>query len=229
MQRNELLLVEDDPAQAAWVQHTLSSTLPVIWVDGGAKAIAYLETKAFPIILLDLKLGNGSGIELLNELRKKKLISEQTKIIVLTSSLEEEDISNAHTANINEVIHKPVKAAILKSIVQKYQRQIISNEIGEYRVGPLRFSLAEKNVFLEDENKMTRLSISLTDYRILLAMAKAANTILSRDQILDKLGDEGEVGERVIDVHINTLRTIHPFLKAHICTHRGIGYSLQLN
>lgn len=184
MIRNELLLIEDDAAQAAWVQHTLSSLIPCTWVESGPKALTYLKTKKFPIILLDLKLGAHSGIALLEQLRREKLINGETKIIVLTSSEEEEEISNAHLANIHEVIHKPVKSAVLRSIVQKYLRQIVNNDCGEYRVGPLRFALAEKIVFYENEEQMIRLDISLTNYKILYALAKASNTILSRNPSL---------------------------------------------
>lgn len=224
----ELLLIEDDPAQAAWVQHTLSSLLSVVWVDNGKKAMTYLESKSFPLILLDLKLGSTDGVTLLSEMRNRKLIDDGVKIIALTSSEDEEEINGAHLADINEVIHKPVKSSILKSLLQKYLRQIIVNRSGEYRKGPLRFSLAEKNVFLENKDELIKLDISVTCFKILLALAKASGAILTRDQLLDCLGDEGTVGERVIDVHINSIRNLDKYFKNHISTHRGIGYCLQV-
>lgn len=224
----ELLLIEDDADQAAWVIRNLASVINVTWVDSAPKALAYLESKSFPLVLFDLRLGSSDGLALVAEMRSRRLIDDEVKIIAITSSQEEDDINNIHLANIHEVLYKPVKSSIFRSVIQKYLRQVMAKKSGEYRKGPFRFLLASKTVLFETASELIKLDISITGFKILLSLARSEGSILSRNQLLDSIGDEGDVNERVIDVHINSLRAASAYLRQHIVTHRGIGYRLEL-
>jgi two-component system response regulator len=125
----EILLVEDNPHDAelalrALKKHNLANH--VVWVKDGAEAIDYI----FPaegddsgkishkprVILLDLKLPKVDGVEVLRRLKG----DERTRLIpvvVLTSSLEENDIVESYRLGVNSYIVKPVDFANFSNAV----------------------------------------------------------------------------------------------------------------
>jgi two-component system response regulator len=120
----DILLVEDNPRDAelalrALKKHNLANRL--VWVKDGAEALEFIfgsgpsggtssngEIFQRPkVILLDLKLPKLDGLEVLRRLKA----SEETKtipVVVLTSSLEEQDIVRSYQLGVNSYVVKPV-------------------------------------------------------------------------------------------------------------------------
>jgi two-component system, response regulator len=116
----EVLLVEDNPADAelcmrALKKHKFANNL--LWVKDGAEALDALfgtgayagKTNSKPkVVLLDLRLPKIDGLEVLKSVRA----DERTKhvpVVVLTSSREDRDITEAYRLGANSFITKPVE------------------------------------------------------------------------------------------------------------------------
>ena len=112
-----ILLVEDNPRDEELTLRALkkSNVLnPVIVVRDGADALDYLFARGahtgapLPhIVLLDLKLPKVDGLEVLRQLRE----SDRTKVlpvVILTSSVEEQDVIRGYSLGANSYIRKPV-------------------------------------------------------------------------------------------------------------------------
>lgn len=107
-----ILLVEDNPSDEELTLRALKKSNimnPVTVVRDGAEALAFLfGNNPLPqIILLDLKLPKVDGLEVLRELRA----NERTKllpVVVLTSSVEEQDIIRSYGLGANSYVRKPV-------------------------------------------------------------------------------------------------------------------------
>lgn len=125
-----ILLVEDDPADIFRIQRAFrkaSLLSPLAVVTDGEQAISYLsgqdlyqDRELYPVpnlILLDLKLPRRSGFEVLFWLRQESEL-KHLPVVILTSSEQQADISNAYAAGANSYLAKPPSPAALRDMVQ---------------------------------------------------------------------------------------------------------------
>lgn len=105
-----VLLVEDDPVIQMMVVNILSKySVEVMLIDDGLAARNHINTTLpVKLILLDIKLPNMNGIQLLKQIRSKSNWSN-TSVVMLTSSSDSTDVNNALTSGANDYITKPFK------------------------------------------------------------------------------------------------------------------------
>ena len=128
-----VLLVEDSPDDAFLIQRAFRKANllnPVVTVDDGEKAVAYLAGRGvyadrakFPLpvlILLDLKLPRKSGHEVLQWLKSQQPL-RRLPVVVLTSSNETADINKAYDLGANSYLVKPVGFDDLFEMVKTLQ------------------------------------------------------------------------------------------------------------
>ena len=126
----EILLVEDNPADAELALHALRKSKianNILHVQDGAAALDFMFSRgeyadrgdARPaLILLDLKLPKVDGLQVLQELKthpKTKAIP----VILLTSSQEEHDMVIGYQRGVNSYIQKPVNFVEFQEVVHK--------------------------------------------------------------------------------------------------------------
>jgi two-component system, response regulator len=120
MSERVILLVEDNPNDEALTLRALKKSNilnPVIVARDGAEALDYLFSRGAhlgrkpaenpEVVLLDLKLPKIDGLEVLRQLRS----DERTKllpVVVLTSSIEEQDVIRGYALGANSYVRKPV-------------------------------------------------------------------------------------------------------------------------
>ncbi len=120
MAEKTILLVEDNPDDVeltirAFEKANLKN--PIVVVGDGSEAIDYLycegkyagrDAALMPaVILLDLKLPKIDGLDVLKEIRSKPS-TKLLPVVILTSSLEEQDLINSYLTGANSYIRKPV-------------------------------------------------------------------------------------------------------------------------
>jgi CheY-like chemotaxis protein len=126
-----ILLVEDDPNDALLVCMAFKRTLsgiPVFAVSNGLEAVRYLkgeaeygdrQTNPFPdLVLLDLKMPVMNGFEFLRWVRAQASL-RRLPVIVLTSSLDESDPTQAYDAGANSYVVKPTDFNQLTQAIQR--------------------------------------------------------------------------------------------------------------
>ncbi len=142
MERKTILLVEDNPDDVELTRRAFQKanlTNPIIVVSDGAMAVDYLKgTGDFTdndghvlpaIILLDLKLPKLDGLEVLKEIRSYPP-TRLTPVIILTSSLEEQDLVNSYLGGANSYIRKPVDFnKFTKAVQQLGMYWLLLNEL----------------------------------------------------------------------------------------------------
>ena len=124
MTQDTILLVEDDADEATLATMALKSSVAaeVVHVKDGAEALNYLQgadADGSPVfILLDLKLPNVTGIEVLKAVRaepKTRLIP----IVMLTNSRAEEDLTAAYVNGCNSYVRKQVDWVEFKETIRQ--------------------------------------------------------------------------------------------------------------
>jgi CheY-like chemotaxis protein len=141
MAANRILLVEDSPDDVALAMRAFRKSdvrSEVVVARDGVEALDYLfgtgqhagrDTRVQPqVVLLDLKLPRVDGLEVLRRLRS----DERTKllpVVVLTASVEEQDVVRSYSLGANSYIRKPVEYTRFAEAVQQLGRYwLVLNE-----------------------------------------------------------------------------------------------------
>lgn len=127
----EILLVEDNPADAELTLHALRKSKlanQIYLAHDGEEALDFLFCRGpFAsrsmadgprLVLLDLKLPKVDGLQVLQE-AKSDLRTKSIPIIVLTSSKEEQDLVKSYKLGVNSYIQKPVNVGEFQDVVEQ--------------------------------------------------------------------------------------------------------------
>ncbi|MGL5256642.1 MAG: winged helix-turn-helix domain-containing protein [Proteocatella sp.] len=185
------------------------------------------------LILLDIMLPEVDGITISQIIRKDETL-KNTPIIMMTAKSQDSDKFIGFESGADDYITKPfvVKEvmyrikAVLKRSVHVFEN-IKANLSEEINIGDIKIDF--KNYEVRKSGQ--KLELTLKEYELLKFMVENPNTVITRDQMLDKVWGYDFFGEsRTLDVHIRNLRKkIGDENQKIIETVRGIGYKLNLD
>ena len=193
----------------------------------GNEAMAMVEAEKPDLILLDIILGDISGIKLTTKL-KHEADTSHIPIILLTAKDSETDIIVGLSVGADDYITKPFSTKVLLARIDALLRRAYPapSEVKEIlQAGPVRVFPSRRQAFAEGE------PVDLTpgEFAILLSLLKAAGDILSRDQLLEELGSvDQSSNERIVDVHVAAMRKKLGNARKIIKTVHGKGYRIVL-
>lgn len=178
------------------------------------------------LVLLDIGLPGGDGIEVLTAIRRRK----DTPVIMLTAL--DDDVSKLSSFRIgaDDYVVKPFNPSeVVERIRAVLRRMRGANNHRLLSVGPLDIDVDARVVMRRDENgEGTRLNLTPTEFEILAHMARHPRRAFSRAELLDAAAPDSDAYDRVVDSHLSKLRQK---LGAAGCADmiepvRGIGYRL---
>lgn len=221
------LLLEDDPAIARTVAYSLEREgFVVTHCLQLSDARVQLRRKPFGLLLLDVGLPDGNGLDWCRELRAQGLT---TPILVLSARGEEMDRVLGLELGADDYLTKPFSPRELVARARALLRRSQYLSVSE----PKKYSLlcldeAGQRILLQGH----ALDLTRREFQLLSYFLERPGRILSRDYLLDCVwGQTSDSLDRTVDTHIKTLRAkmrdIAPRLDL-IATHRGMGYSLEL-
>lgn len=219
-----IYLVEDDNNIRELVIYTLQSTgFEAVGFDRPSLFFNALETEKPELILLDIMLPEEDGLSILSKLKSNAKTAE-IPVIMLTAKGSEIDKVKGFELGADDYIAKPfgmmelvarVKAR-LRSKKEKTQR-------AEYNIGKLYVSLEKHDVKVDGKSVI----LTLKEFETLCMLLENRHTVLTRDQILNRIWGYSFDGEsRTVDVHIRTLRQKLGTVGDIIETVRGVGYKI---
>lgn len=215
----QILLLEDDAALSHGIALALKASGRIVPCTTLAEARQALDTQRFDLLLLDVNLPDGSGLDLCREVRRTSAVP----ILFLTARDAEYDEVAGLEAGADDYIVKPFSLAVLRARVgAALRRSTQPDEVIQSGDLTLDFS---RQVFLRGD---TPLTLSPTEQRLLRLLIQNAGRTLSRDLLLERVWDGGAfVDENTLSVTIRRLRQkIEPDPKkpVHLRTVYGIGY-----
>ena len=221
-EKTRLLVVEDDAALSQGLQRALTEEdRQVMCCDTIKKAKQYLQKEEVDLLLLDVNLPDGSGFDLLQEIRETSLLP----VILLTANDLEMDIVNGLEQGANDYITKPFSMPILVRKIGAVLRR--SSMIPEQEHQTITY----KNLVLDMDSytaAVDGVSFDLTqrEFEVLRELLLNQGRVLTRQNLLDKLWKYDFYGdERVVDTHIKNLRKKLGI--DFIQTIRGVGYKID--
>ena len=225
----KILLVEDDPAVAASLTDGLTQEgFEVDHVATGTEGLHRARTGRPQLIILDVRLPDGSGFDYCRRLREMKV---RQPIIMLTARREETDKVLGLEMGADDYVTKPYSLAELVSRIRAHLRraygELSSAESDTLFAGDLVIDRGRAQVWRGER----LIPLTPTEFRMLVYMAQNTGQVLSRGQILDAVwGYDSDVeSERAINVHIRRLREkveIEPSRPTLVLTVPGVGYRL---
>ncbi|WP_028841597.1 response regulator transcription factor [Thermodesulfobacterium hveragerdense] len=219
----KILIVEDDKDIANLISEALTSQgFKTYLVNSLAQAYSFLIQSLVDLVVLDLILPDGDGIELLKYLRFSSKFSNIPVVIVSARGAELDRVLGLELGADDYV----VKPFSLRELVIRIKK-ILKNKdfpLSQVRVGPLLLDKEKKTIFLEDNP----LNLTPTEYKILEVFMENPEKVFSRDELSNHIWAlEREYYSRVLDAYICRLRDKLGEYGELIETVRGFGYRLK--
>ena len=205
-QPTRILVIEDDPAVATSLQDGLvEEGYEVVWRSSGADGVAYAKNNRVQLIILDVRLPDGSGFDFCRQLRELKL---RQPILMLTVRRDETAKVLGLEMGADDYVTKPYSLSELLSRV----RALLRRAYGEFSAAGADVLYAGDLVIDRSRAQVWRgkhlFNLTPTEFRLLVYLAQHPGQALSRAQILDAVwGYSAEVeSERTVNVHVRRLR-----------------------
>ena len=223
-----ILIVEDDPAIAAFVQTALEREgFETEMVRRGDTALARAEALSPDLILLDLMLPGLDGLQVCQALRRR---SQYIPIIMLTAKDDDVDKIVGLEMGADDYITKPFKLRELLARIRALLRLVQHSAGSDSR--SLHYGSLEINIESRTVTRDGRLvSLSPKEFDLLALLASRPRRVFGRETLLEKVWGYDYAGEtRTVDVHIQRLRQkieADPHEPRFLVTVRSIGYKFE--
>ena len=200
-------------------------------VHTGERGAERATGEAWHAVILDVMLPDVNGFDVLRRIRAKSKVP----VLMLTGRGEELDRVVGLELGADDYLPKTFSSrellARLRAAVRRagwVEQSPAQTPMREVIAGPLRISPDTHTATLGDR----ALTLTRTEFDLLLALASAKGRVKSRDQLFEELRDaEWDVFDRAIDMHISSLRKKlgdDPKEPRFIKTVRGVGYMLTV-
>lgn len=217
-----VLLVEDETALGDAVSSHLSSRgYAVDWVRDVQSATAAISGTEFGIVLLDINLPDGSGLDFLRRMRARE---EKQPVLIISSRDQLSDRIKGLNVGADDYVTKPFDLNELVARVGAIRRRYSGTPNPVVAIGDISIDTANRHA--------TRggLEVHLTsrEWALLSRLALRPGATLSKLQLEEALYDFGTTVEsNTVEVYISRLR--RKFRRDFIDTQRGVGYRLRVS
>ncbi len=225
MSKKRIVIVEDERDMADLVATRLRREgYKVDVAHDGIEGLGLIRAEPTPdLVVLDVMLPGMPGTEIAAKLRDDPRTAG-VPIIMLTARSEESDIVVGLKFGADDYVTKPFSMAVLTARIDALLRRTGTPAApgkSLRRAGPILIDHQRYSVEVEGEP----VTMTLTEFRILAALAAANGRVLTRNQLMEQtMGLDAVVGDRNIDVHVATLRRKLGEARDTIETVRGVGY-----
>ncbi|HEY7685640.1 MAG TPA: response regulator [Gemmatimonadales bacterium] len=223
-----VLLIEDEPQMRRFLRAALEShDYRLVEATTAREGLAHATGRNPDVILLDLGLPDGDGIDLARRIREWST----TPIIVISARGKEQDKIAALDAGADDYLTKPFGTGELLARLRVALRHAVQSVNGSaesvFTVGALRVDLAARQVFAGD----AEVHLTPTEYKLLTILIRHAGKVLTHRQILKEVwGPNAVEHTHYLRVYMTQLRhklETDPARPRYLQTETGVGYRLR--
>jgi DNA-binding response OmpR family regulator len=225
----KILIVDDDRNICEILEFNLINEGYQVETAYSAEEALKKLTPHLSLILLDVMMGGMSGYKMAEKLRKE---NNPIPIIFLTARDTENDMLTGFSVGGDDYISKPFSIkevivrirAIVKRAKPAEEKPENSNPSKKIIFKDILIDLDAKELYIKEN----RIVLTKTEFELLTFLAKNADKILSRDDIIDVVWRQTPfITERTVDVHITRLRKKMGELSFVIVNRSGYGYKFE--
>lgn len=219
-----IFLLEDDETLGRGIAMALTGPdTSVICQPSLSKARAVLAEDQFDLLILDINLPNGSGLDLLRQVRTE---GDTTPVILLTANDLELDEVTGLEAGADDYITKPFSLAVLRARVNTQLRRSAPKVSQMLSIGPFTFDF-DRMDFRRDG---VAVELSKTEQKLLRVLVENRGHAVPRATLVDRVWTDGAefVEENALSVTVKRLRSkleTDPSKPEYLKTVYGIGYT----
>lgn len=229
-ERDSVLVVEDDEATAGFLADNLAADGYRVAVAGGVgEGLRAIEVRRPSLVVLDLLLEDGNGLELLDRVRAADglatRVDPHVPVIVLTGRTGDSDRVRAFARGADDYVPKPFLYAELLGRIRSLLRRARGRpRRGSVRVGELTVDPVTRVVRLAGQV----VSLSAKEFALLHALSEEPTRVYTKQELLRDVWGYISMGNtRTLDAHACRLRKkLQPSGRAWVVNVRGVGYKL---
>ena len=221
-----IMILEDDKDLASGIKLALADdSLEFTLFDTIREARDAVETHNFDLLIIDINLPDGSGLEFCKEIRK----SSKAAISMLTAKDTEMDIVTGLESGADDYITKPFNLIILRARIRALLRRMADDTSRTYEKAPFVFKFETMEFYKRKES----IELSRTEQKILYLLVFNGGQIITRERLLEWVWPDGTqyVEDNALSVGIRRLRDKledNPSEPVFIKTVYGKGYVWEL-
>jgi two-component system, OmpR family, response regulator len=214
-----ILLIEDDEALGGAVrEHVASLGHGVDWTRSRGEAREAIATTSYELLLLDLNLPDGGGLDFLKAMRRA---GNSTPVIIVTAQDQIASRIEGLNAGADDYLIKPFDLSELSARLGAVARRYGGNPNPLLKIGGLTVDLAQRLVKVDGAST----ELTAREWAVFERMARRPERIVSKSDIEESLYAFGaEVESNTVEVYVSRLRK--KLGREIIKTIRGVGYRL---
>lgn len=228
--RSLLVIEDDDLTRAFLVENLAADGFQVMGAAGAGEGLRVLEARQPALVVLDLSLGDGRGLVLLDRVRASdglcSRIDPDVPVIVLSGRAGDADRVRSFARGADDHVCKPFLYAELLARVRAVLRRADGRRSrGVLRVGDLTVDPGTRAVRLAGR----RVELSAKEFALLYALAEDPTRVYAKQELLRDVWGYLSVGKtRTLDAHACRLRRKLSGAEGRrwIVNVRGVGYKL---
>ena len=224
-----ILIVEDEEAYRESLAFNLRREgFEVAEAADGESGLEMARGGGFDLVLLDLMLPGISGTEVCRRLRA----TSEVPVIMVTAKDEVVDRIIGLEIGADDYVTKPYSyrelLARIRAVLRRRSSALAEEEVNDevVEVGGITVWVDRHEVTVEGEE----VAMPLREFELLEYLARNADRVLTRGQLMDRVWGAGYVGDsKTLDVHVKRLRSkieADPSSPSRLVTVRGLGYKL---
>ncbi|AZE16645.1 Two-component transcriptional response regulator, LuxR family [Pseudomonas chlororaphis subsp. aureofaciens] len=215
-----VLLIEDAAVLGEAVREQIADDGHAVdWVQRLEQARASVASTAYDLILLDLMLPDGRGLEFL---RQRRGAGDVTPVIILTAQDQISERIAGLNAGADDYLVKPFDLFELSARVAAVARRYSGNPNPQIRLGELQVNISARTV----QRGGAIIDLTAREWAVFEAFVQRPSALLSKSQLEERLYAFGaEIESNTIEVYISRLRK--KLGRELIETVRGMGYRLM--
>jgi len=229
MEHKRILVVDDEETLCEVLKINLQSEGYDVDIATSAEQALTYDVRSYSLILLDIMMGEISGIQMAKIL-KSEPATASIPIIFCTARDTEDDMIRGLDLGADDYIMKPYTVrnviARVKSVLRRAARQQDDMEKeaeNQLQIDGLQLDMDLKQCLVD--GKQVRLT--KTEFELLAFLMSNPGKIFSRDEIILHVWSDVIVFDRTIDVNITRLRSKLGPYGAYIITRLGFGYGFR--
>ena len=214
-----ILLVEDEPLLGEAVAIHLKRLHAIDWLQSLEEASGAMAAVAYDLLLLDLNLPDGRGLDLLRSVRRS---GERVPVIIITARDQIRDRIEGLNAGADDYVLKPFDLDELTARIHSVQRRAAALPSPRLTIGSLDIDQTARAVWRDGEE----IHLTAREWALLECLVRRLGVIVPKVKLEDALYDFGsEIESNAVEVYVSRLRKkLGPDV---IRTVRGLGYRMD--
>jgi len=221
-----LLVIDDDPFLRATLkeQFAVEGFHEVFEAENLVEAFQQVDARAPDLVILDIRLPDGNGIEICRKLRERGFTRP---IIMLTGQNAEQDIIASLEAGANDYVTKPMRMGELLARVKSQLWQHRASDTARFSIGGLSFIPANKLLKSADESR--KVILTEKESTILKYLYRAHPSCVPKEELLAEVwGFQNGLSTHTVETHIYRLRQkVKRLTNKNLIITSSLGYSLS--